>query len=33
MRLNPLYLLPLALTVLGQNQVPYVQPHTLIYVG
>jgi hypothetical protein len=26
MRLNPLYLLPLALTVLGQNQVPYVPP-------
>jgi hypothetical protein len=24
MRLNPLYLLPLALTVLGQNQAPYV---------
>ena len=24
MRLNPLYLLPLALTVLAQNQVPYV---------
>jgi len=28
MRLNPLYLLPLALNVLGQNQVPYV--HLLI---
>ena len=25
MRLNPLYLLPLALTVLGQNQVPYAR--------